>query len=731
MATSGTVTSTAKTDGRYYRLEWDCVQSVANNTSTIRWTLYAAGAPSATYWVAERTCYVDIDGERVYSKTAYVERKNGVVTSGSKTLTHSSDGTKSFTISIGAAVYYSTVNSTGSATFTLDTIARASGLSVGNGTLGSAQTITADRKSSSFTHTVTWASGSYSGTIASGSNATSWSFTPGLELANGAPYGTSVYCEVTLTTYSGSTWIGAVTKAIWLAIPDSVKPTCSLTLSDANGYSGTFGGYIQRQSALHVVVNASGAYGSSITSYSVTVNGSTYTSQTFETDVLRNYGSNTASVTVWDTRGRSYSTSTNFDVIAYDRPFIPALSNVRCNSDGTENDLGSYAKVTYSYSITSLSNQNSKSAVLYYKKNSESAWTAVTLTASYSVTNQSTIIPADEASSYNIRLVVGDSFADTTNQIVLSTGYCLYHIPTSGKGITFGGIAEEDGFQIKMDAHFHNGITEDIKVLYYGNCNELLTSGNYYIGNAGTNKPGDGLNGWLTVKSYGDAAYCYQEYVSYQGQRYWRMRNNGTWEAWQAMNISGSSTSVDYATSAGTATSANTANLLSGFASKASAQSWGVQTGSFITGMDDSTGGSIAWRRDCPSAGRMSMVIDGDVYVNEGRDRLVSEQDIQTSDSGYIKIGAHQICWGKLTFSIAVSTATANCFYGIWSGTHNFGRGFASTPSITLTVESTLIKSVSLLAASSSAITKVQLFDTRSRTSQTWTVHYIAVGKAG
>lgn len=535
MATSGTVTSTVKTDGRYYRLEWDCVQSVANNTSTIRWTLYAAGAPSATYWVAERTCYVDIDGERVYSKTAYVERKNGVVTSGSKTLTHNSDGTRSFTISIGAAVYYSTVNSTGSATFTLDTIARASGLSVGNGTLGSAQTITADRKSSSFIHRVKWASGSYSGTIASWSTDTSWSFTPGLELANGAPYGTSVYCEITLITFNGSgDEIGSVTKAIWLAIPNSVKPTVSLTLSDAKGYSSTYGGYVQGQSALHVVVNASGAYGSSISSYSTSVNGSTYTAQIFDTSVLWTSGTLTVSTTVTDTRGRSETTSTNITVLAYSAPTIYSVSAIRCDADGTENDRGSYTRITANWSYSGSPSGLTYSADLKMKQSSESSWTSVADFTPQLTTNNdySTICAADEAHSYDIMLVASDSFSSTSRKISLSTGYCLYHIPTSGRGLTLGGLAEKDGFNVKMDAHFHNGLTEDIKVLLYGDCDALLTSGNYYIGNLGSNKPGTGLNGWLTVKSYGDAAYCYQEYVSYQGQRYYRMRDNGTWKPW-------------------------------------------------------------------------------------------------------------------------------------------------------------------------------------------------------
>ena len=578
MALSGSVATNAGEYSRYYRLNWTATQSIANNTSTISWTLTAAGG---TGWVAERTVYVNIDGTSVYSKSNYVERYPGVVASGTKTLTHNSDGTRSFNISIGAAVYYTSVTCTGVGSPTLDTIARASDLSVSDGTLGVAQTITADRKSSSFTHTLTWKCGSYSGTIATKSSATSWSFTPELKLAEGAPNGTNVYCEFTLTTNNGNTVIGSTKKSVRLTIPNSVVPTCSMSLSDAKGYKDTYGGYIQGQSILHVVINGSGIFGSSISSYSASANGTRYISQTFDTAPLKTAGSNTITVGVKDSRGRSTSASSAINVIPYSVPNIISFSVNRCNADGTENDRGAYAKVTYQYSVTNLSNKNTFTASLNYKKTTDSQWTSVTITPTDSLYNVSgsNIIAADDAHSYDISLVVTDSFTSASQSTALSTGYCLYHVRASGKGITLGGVAEDDGFNVKMPAsfqnsvsfesanasdsisakmpvhfqkpvtfggtmessgfhvkqlaHFHNGLREDIQVVESGNCNMLTESGNYYIGSSGSNKPGNGTNGWLTVKAYGtNGAYCYQEYVTSTGLRYYRMRENTIWGSW-------------------------------------------------------------------------------------------------------------------------------------------------------------------------------------------------------
>lgn len=77
----------------------------------------------------------------------------------------------------------------------------------------------------------------------------------------------------------------------------------------------------------------------------------------------------------------------------------------------------------------------------------------------------------------------------------------------------------------------------------------------------------------------------------------------------------------------GNAATAGTANTLSGFSPRSS-QTWGVQTGTFVHGEGDSTGGDFAFRRDCPNAGQVSLVLDGRFYQNEGQYRVLDESDI-------------------------------------------------------------------------------------------------------
>ena len=166
MASSGSIT-TGQKEGRSVTLSWTLSsQNIANNTSTIAWTLKGSG--SASGWVMSGGFKAVINGTTVYSSSAdnRIQLKNGtVVASGSLTIAHNSDGTKSFNLSCEAGVYTYAVSVSASGTHTLNTIPRASSVSATSVNMGSATTITISRASSSFTHTLTYAFGNSTGTI--------------------------------------------------------------------------------------------------------------------------------------------------------------------------------------------------------------------------------------------------------------------------------------------------------------------------------------------------------------------------------------------------------------------------------------------------------------------------------------------------------------------------------------------------------------------------------------
>lgn len=124
MATSGTLNTTSY-NGRYIEFAWSASQSIANNESTITYTLYGRGkAPSGFYKTAPVRVIVNDDTKNYeFNKTTRFELWNGTyVGGGSFTIPHNTNGKASFKIKVEAAIYSGSVNCTGTKTFTLDDI---------------------------------------------------------------------------------------------------------------------------------------------------------------------------------------------------------------------------------------------------------------------------------------------------------------------------------------------------------------------------------------------------------------------------------------------------------------------------------------------------------------------------------------------------------------------------------------------------------------------------------
>ena len=98
MASNGSFNTSAYSN-RYLTFSWSVQsQSVANNSTTISWTLKGAGSASGYYKAGNFK--VVINGTTVYStaESSRINLYNGtLVKSGTFTITHNSDGTKSFT----------------------------------------------------------------------------------------------------------------------------------------------------------------------------------------------------------------------------------------------------------------------------------------------------------------------------------------------------------------------------------------------------------------------------------------------------------------------------------------------------------------------------------------------------------------------------------------------------------------------------------------------------------
>lgn len=456
MAKSGYL-NTSNFEGRYLQFSWTARDpDIANNKTTIDWTLKGAGVGQSGYYDTQNI-KVTIDGATVYNfplSEGDVQLWNGtVVKTGSYTFIHNDDGTRSFNVYVEAGIYVWAVNCTGSATFTLDTIARASQPSLVTwpdstanvGNFGETFSIHMNRKASGFTHTVRYEYGDRKGTIATKvETGTTWAVP--LSFMNDIPENTSASGRIYVDTYNGNTLIGTKYTGFTVTVPASVKPSCSATLEDVNRIDDLYGSPVVSLSKIKVTVSATPAYSSPIAAYSITIDGAKYNAATATTGLLQNEGDSVVKVTVTDKRGRTSDAWTyTMRVQGYAAPSISRLTVKRCNADGTENDQGAYVQVTFSAAIDGKGGYNTAAYTLKYKNPSASSWTNIDmsdLANVYETTNKTVIFAADDSNSYDVELTVADRHNTAIRTTSASTAFSLMDWHPSGTALRFGGVSE-------------------------------------------------------------------------------------------------------------------------------------------------------------------------------------------------------------------------------------------------------------------------------------------------
>lgn len=400
-----------------------------NNSSLVTWKLVLTPTGNGWDWSYNSTIPVTysvvVDGRAYNGNIMMYDGASTVqVASGSQTIKHSDDGSRSISYSFSItsiAENYLPGAANASGSMALTVIARASQPSLitypnhtqNVGYFGDTISIHMNRNSSAFTHKVRYAFGSLSGTcIDAETGAAATAVTTGfkwtipasfMELLPAASVGSgTIYVD----TYNGSTLVGTKYCGFTASVPASVKPTASIQVLDNTGIKDIYGNLVRGLSKLYVKTTGVQAYKSPIKSYLVNANGVRYTAAEIVTGTLTKAGTTTVTATVTDNRGRtSAAASASFTVLDYAVPAVTKLTAVRCNQDGTPNKRGGYCKVTFSAKITSLNNKNTAIYYLRYKKTTATTYTQVTMseqTGKYTVTDHSYIFAASTGSSYDV-----------------------------------------------------------------------------------------------------------------------------------------------------------------------------------------------------------------------------------------------------------------------------------------------------------------------------------------
>lgn len=547
-------------------------QNIAANTTTVWWrmTVSRSGGYYTYNHQGDSTLSLSLDGRSVHSSnpTWNTSGEEYTLASGSSTISHNADGSKTLPISCTFNPnngIHGTI--TVSANFSLTTIPRSSSVSLSAGIIGSPITINISRHSSSFKHTVRYVWGNKSGTIASNvDTSTTWMIP--LDFANEIPNSTSGTGTIYVDTYAGSTKTGTQSAILTASVPGSMKPTfSSATLTDTNGVArGLLSGnnFLQIISNIQVNFNgASGAYRSTITGYKAEiVNRNLVTNSNGGTLGMMNFnGSATIRASVVDSRGRQSDTrDITINVIEY---FAPAFSFTAFRTRETPNIIqvvrnAKIAPITLSGSQKNVMTLSFKVAQL-----GSTSFTADHGSASGIWTTQHTLnnSAANMAGNYVATksfVVIGtlsDKFTSTEFTATVATESVVMSYDKDGR-VGIGKVAEQGGagsLDVLGDIFARNMPIQQYQLTGNGggplwfdgkpnvtNANWVDQPGQYYIDRTARGNP-NGQWGYLFhYSNYGknDGGYkeAIQLFYGNNGQVYFRhhrwSKTIDDWENW-------------------------------------------------------------------------------------------------------------------------------------------------------------------------------------------------------
>ena len=459
------------------RVEWSSSQSVANNTSTIYWTVKSAGGTGNSYsYVMAGPITVNIAGTTVYSHADRFEMHVGdTLGSGSFTLTHNQDGTQSFSAWAEAAIYTYAISSTRYDYYIeLPQIPRASNVFVlyGN-TIGSPITIGISRAVSSFTYTLIWRFGGRTGTIAESSASKSITWTPPLDLSSQIPNSESGTGTLTCITYNGNTEIGRKSISFTLKVPSYIGPSIKKFESSIVPVDiKNCGLYVKNHTAVKWDVTAYGSYGSTIKKCTISGQNLSYTftntstSYTRTSETLTISGEKIYTVTVTDSRGKTASKTGTIIVSDYNPPVITSANSFRSNADGTLNGSGEYVTHKLTASFYTLKGNNTIKIEVFDKESSNSTYSNSTIikndskkdTVNCTYTYPNSSFKAD--TKYDFKIVISDGVGQSATVYThVGTKNVPINIASDNNSIAIGGFAQKSTrnigrFDCAWEAHF-------------------------------------------------------------------------------------------------------------------------------------------------------------------------------------------------------------------------------------------------------------------------------------
>lgn len=431
-------------------------QDTASNTSSvsIQARLYGNGGSGSFSSGSTATTLNGSTQNQSLGNTSYSKGSEKTLSTKTFTITHNADGTytnKAVSVKLTST---STPSGTASGTINVATIPRASQPSANPNSvnIGSSTTISTNRASSSFTHTISYSFGSLSGNVGTGIGDSIYWTIPNTFVGQFSSTERQKSCTLTCITYSGSTNIGTKTTTITINIPDSSRPTYTTPTkseTDASVISAigsSMNKAIINLSKPRYQMTLSSHDGATLTSaiircgdISNTINLSG-TSYNLDYTFANPMTSNVVQIIITDSRGlQTTYTDTYNNYETYTKPTITYQKIAR---SGLAGDVRIQLNGTLQATTIGGGTTNNISSSFRYKENaSGSSWSSSTDLTSlisynsahnewYLDTTRTGLVPYDK--SYIIEITLADS--STPNTPIVRTYTINKAVPTMSLG---------------------------------------------------------------------------------------------------------------------------------------------------------------------------------------------------------------------------------------------------------------------------------------------------------
>lgn len=437
---------------------------VGSNTSKVSWSLQMRADSAYCQWNPGPGDFeVRINGGLVWSAqnpSLWYGGMGGTLTlaSGTTTVGHNSDGSKTVYCE-GKYIANSTANylpnsSTCGGNLTLFTIPRASSFSsISGNVIGGSQTITIDRKSSSFTHSLWYKIGNGSWVDIGGGIGTSKTWTLPTSLNNQIPNSTSLTLTYILRTYNGSTQIGSDVYYNYTVYYSGNNPNAgSVAITYANLFNGKF--IANHSTATIKHTGYGGVYGSSIKSAQVIFNGGWKGTTNYNTGKLT-AGTHTFQGVVTDSRDKTvYTSQQSFTCYQINNPTV-SINAYRSDAEGNASPSGTYITIIPTYSAHDPVGGNS------IKSNSFTCTSLMTTGTAIGSGSKKILSNAAVDSEYIISGTVTDQLGrSSATSIKVGTAFAIWDVRPDEKGMAFGKYSTgADKFEVAWDAYFDGSTT--------------------------------------------------------------------------------------------------------------------------------------------------------------------------------------------------------------------------------------------------------------------------------